>query len=123
MHALLVIAHGSRGAESNDEIRTLAEKLKSESGNYDLISYGFLELADPDITSSCQQLISQGVTQITVLPYFLVAGKHVTQDVPKQIKQIQSNNPQVKFTIAPYIGSSDVISELVTSHLKSLHLE
>ena len=47
MKALLLIAHGSRRQQSNDEVIELADKLKKNSvGQYDIIHAGFLELAE-----------------------------------------------------------------------------
>jgi len=46
MKALLLIAHGSRRAESNDEIRALTQKMKTlAGGRFSEVESAFLELA------------------------------------------------------------------------------
>ena len=52
MHALLLIAHGSRRKESNDEVRKLSKKIiKNNNGEFDIFLCSFLELAEPLIPS------------------------------------------------------------------------
>ena len=47
MKALLLVAHGSRRKQSNDEVVLLAERLKTNcSEQYNIIHAGFLELAE-----------------------------------------------------------------------------
>jgi len=72
MNALLLVAHGSRRKQSNDEVAHLAEKLKNNCGEqYDIVKPAFLELSDVLIPEGIEQCIAEGATSITVLPYFL----------------------------------------------------
>ena len=86
MKALLLVAHGSRRKQSNDEVVALAEKLKNSCGEqYDIVKSAFLELADVLIPEGIEQCISDGATSIIVLPYFLNSGRHVFEDIPNII--------------------------------------
>ena len=50
MHALLLIAHGSRREASNQEVRELAARLERIAGDrFGRVIPAFLELAEPDI--------------------------------------------------------------------------
>ena len=70
MKALLLIAHGSRRQQSNDEVVELADKLKKNSvGQYDIIHAGFLELAETLIPDGIKKCVDDGATSIVVLPY------------------------------------------------------
>lgn len=76
MKALLLIAHGSRRASSNDEVKALAKKMGELSDNdFDAIVPAFLELAEPSITEGFEQCVSLGATEIIAMPYFLSAGR------------------------------------------------
>jgi len=108
MNALLIAAHGSRRRQSNEEIKALALSVSNKATSYDLVDCAFLELCSPDIYSGAQQLIERGVTNITVLPYFLVAGQHVAVDIPAEIKRID-------LTVLPYFGSSETMVENIVS--------
>ena len=76
MHALLMIAHGSRRDASNEEVRALADRIADQAaGEFDQLACCFLELAEPLIPNAIDQLVSEGASHITVFPYFLAIGR------------------------------------------------
>ena len=46
--ALLLIAHGSRHAEANEDLEALAKALR-EAGPYPIVEASYLELAEPTV--------------------------------------------------------------------------
>ena len=116
MQALLLIAHGSRRQNSNEEVKTLAETLAARVQREDsIVECAFLELADPSIPQGVASCIQRGATNILVLPYFLSAGRHVAVDIPAELEKARQQHPNVKINIAPYLGSADEISEILVS--------
>lgn len=114
MQALLIVAHGSRRAESNDEIRALTRLLAARAGaDYPIVRCAFLELAEPSIPDGIEQCIGDGAREVIVLPYFLSAGRHVAQDIPQEVRGKQAQHPQVCIRIAPYLGANDGVAELL----------
>jgi len=114
MKGLLVIAHGSRRAESNDEIRELAARVSVQAaGQFDHIDCAFLELAQPSIPEGIQSLVDKGVQSIVVMPYFLANGMHVAKDIPAFLKEASEKNPQIQLSVSPYIGAADVMPSLI----------
>lgn len=114
MQALLIIAHGSRRPESNDEIRALAAKVATQSGDaYGYVGSAFLELAGPSIPDGIQQCIDQGASTVTIMPFFLSAGRHVVTDVPELVREKQREHPEVQMRMAPYLGVSRLMPELI----------
>ena len=115
MRALLVVAHGSRRAASNDEVRQLTDSLRAAAGDeYAQVDCAFLELARPSIPDGIDCCIAEGATEVVILPYFLSAGRHVAKDIPEIVAESQSRHPTVSLHIAPYLGQA---SSLVTSLL------
>jgi len=115
MRALLLVAHGSRVASSNNTVVELVEKLrpKLSQHGFDAITHAFLELTAPDIPSGVQSLVGLGANQIVVLPYFLAPGTHVIDDVPELIGLAKINYPEVLFTVMPHLGGVDGIVDLI----------
>ena len=114
MQALLVIAHGSRRTESNDEIRALTRRVAEQAGAaYPIVRCAFLELAEPSIPDGIEQCIRAGAREVIVLPYFLSAGRHVAQDIPNEVRGKQEEHPQVTIRIAPYLGAHTDIADLL----------
>ncbi len=114
MKALLIVAHGSRREASNDEVRALGEAVATLADNpFDTVSCAFLELADPSIPDGLTQLIEAGASEITVAPYFLSAGRHVSEDIPAEVDKVKSEYPHIAIRIAPYLGASSAMPALL----------
>lgn len=114
MKALLLIAHGSRRKQSNDEVVILAERLKLKcSEQYEIIHAGFLELAETLIPDGIKKCVDDGATSIVVLPYFLNSGRHVVEDIPNIVNDTKPHYPNINIKIAPHLGASDLMMELL----------
>ncbi len=108
MNSLLLIAHGSRRAESNEEIRALTSKVQALAGEqYARVECAFLELAEPSIETAIDALVVAGETHILCVPYFLARGAHVASDIPDALKAARLKHPSVQFTVSDYLGAAD----------------
>ena len=118
MKALLIVAHGSRRKESNDEVRRLATRIDENSGPaFDLVASAFLEISSPQIDSAVADLEEDGATTIKVFPYFLAAGTHVVNDIPRLIKEAEEHHPGIHFEILPHLGALQGISTLILNQI------
>ena len=66
---LVLVAHGSRRASSNDEVRKVAAQIAEQagpdgSGEYQMVHAAFLELAEPLIPDGVQCCINNGMEEI-----------------------------------------------------------
>ena len=114
MKALLLIAHGSRRKQSNDEVVMLAEKIKHNcSEKYAIVHAGFLEIAETLIPDGIKKCVDDGATSIIVLPYFLNSGRHVIEDIPSIVNDTLPLYPNVEIKIAPHLGASNQIMDLL----------
>ncbi len=120
MKALLIIAHGSRRKDSNDEVRRLADRIRENSGPaFGLVVSAFLEISSPQMDSAIADLAEEGATSITVFPYFLAAGTHVVNDLPRIVDEEKETYPNINFEILPYLGALQGISSLILNHIYS----
>jgi len=107
MRSLLLVAHGSRRAASNEEISLLAEVLsKRAKTRFDHVGYAFLETAEPSITNAVEAAVRAGAREILVLPYFLSAGRHVVEDIPAEVERERRKHPEVCIRLTPYLGQA-----------------
>lgn len=107
MSSLLIIAHGSRRGASNDEVRQLADQVRSQPQHaYDHVNAAFLELAEPSIQAGLAALVAQGATDIVAFPYFLAAGTHVAQDIPEAIAEFSAQYPGVTIRLTSHLGAA-----------------
>ena len=63
---VLVIGHGSRRQEANEDVREAARRI-GERGEFDLVEAAFLEIEDPNI--------SEGFARLVQRPCHLAVGK------------------------------------------------
>ncbi|MFV1984506.1 MAG: sirohydrochlorin chelatase [Thiohalomonadales bacterium] len=112
--SLVIVAHGSRRSESNEELMLIAKKLAAltDTGFSD-IRYGFLELAEPSIPDAIIQCINSGAESVTILPYFLSAGRHVTVDIPNEVLKVQKQYPEFPLIITPYLGAAEGLLNVI----------
>ena len=116
MKSLILVAHGSRRKVSNIEIIQIATQLKLQvADTYQHTGHAFLELAQPSIPDAIEQAIQAGATEVTVLPYFLSAGREGSEAVPAFDSQKQQQHPAVSFKLAPYLGGAKGIIDLLAA--------
>ena len=110
MPSLLIIAHGSRRAASNDEVRALADAVRAQPGQaYDHVEAAFLELVEPGIPEGLKALAAKGATEIVAFPYFLAAGTHVAQDIPEAIAEFAASHPGINVRLTQHLGASNTL--------------
>jgi sirohydrochlorin ferrochelatase len=118
MKALVVVAHGSRRAASNEEVGELACQLAGlVAGVYPIVGVGFLELAEPLIPDALEKVIAQGATEICVFPYFLSAGRHVVTDVPNEVKVVQDKYPDIQIKMLTHLGALSGLKNFIAGAL------
>ncbi len=120
MNALLLVAHGSRRQQSNDEVLALADKLRGTADTrYDVVEAAFLELAMPSIPDGIARCVDAGADRVTVLPYFLNSGRHVIEDIPGIVAEAQTRHPGIEIIVTPHLGASTMMVELLIDSAKA----
>lgn len=116
MKALLLIAHGSRKASSNEEVEVLAQSLSSHNHDFDIISHGFLELTTPKVSDAIEALVAKGATDITLLPYFLAAGVHVSEDLPLLMANAKKQHEGIQFKLLKHLGAAEQMADWILGY-------
>ena len=113
---LLLVAHGSRREVSNEEVRELTARLarRLAPGCWQ-VRHAFLELASPSVPEGIDEAVVAGARHITLLPYFLVDGRHVAADLPQIVAAKQRQYPQVLFEQADYLGKSEGVLDILAA--------
>ena len=107
MNALILLSHGSRRPESNEEMIALAEKMAAiDRQPFSHVSCAFQQFAQPAFDEAIADLVARGVTQVVVLPLFLAAGNHVLVDVPEMIDQARLRHSTTTIALAPHLGKT-----------------
>jgi len=111
MKSILLISHGSRFPDTEQEVQGFVERLKQQS-DITIIEYAFLEIAHPNIPEGIDICVGKGATEIIILLNFLNAGKHVDEDIPRIVDEARIKFPDVTFKITQPIGKHNQIVRL-----------
>lgn len=118
--ALIIMAHGSRRNEANEEFFNLVKKVgetaSGENNNYSLVLPALLEQAPPTLLEACKSLPST-ITDIDVYPLFFNQGRHVEKDIPAQVAEVMGVLPDKNVRLLKYFGQSEGMAALVLNHI------
>jgi sirohydrochlorin ferrochelatase len=108
---LILLSHGSVlcGAEQN--LLQVAERLQRRLGG--TVEAAFLNHSEPRFLDAFARSVASGADEIVILPFFLIAGKFVTDDLPRLIAEAVGQHPQVNVRVASPIGFHEALAEAV----------
>lgn len=106
----VVIAHGSRRAESNWVIEHIAAQMSALPAYWSVA---------PSLETQVTELIKRGHQQIVILPYFLFEGG-ITDAIRQTVEQIGQQFPYAQIHLTQPIGATpalaDRVFELITGN-------
>ena len=111
--ALIVFAHGSRVPDANQAVEDLAHAA-AERADFDRWRAAFLEQAHPDLKTAVKQLAAEGARRIVVMPYFLVMGIHLRDDLPMLLADAERDNPGVEVRASEPLGGHPELARIVS---------
>lgn len=112
---IVIVDHGSRKAQANETLQAFGE-LFSRSSKQDIVEVAHMELAEPTIEAAVQACVRRGATHVVVAPYFLSRGRHVQNDIPRIVDEVQALVPDTPIRIAEPIGAPLAVA---TAHLST----
>ncbi len=105
---VLVVGHGSRRREANDDVRDAARAI-AERGGLPLVEPAFLEIEHPNIRESFARLVERGAQEVLVHPYFLSPGRHTRGDIPVEVQAAAAEHPGVRFRISEPLSAHPLV--------------
>ncbi|GAC1557222.1 MAG: sirohydrochlorin chelatase [Ktedonobacteraceae bacterium] len=91
--AIILMGHGSRDSEGAEEFLIFVERVASRLSRP--VYPGFLELAEPPIVTTIQEVVQVGVKTILAVPWMLLGAGHVKNDLPSAIQVARRRNPEI----------------------------
>ncbi len=73
-------------------------------------------ITEPDLPTTAAELAALGVTEVTIVPMFLGAGRHVREDLPALVADLGRAHPGTRWLLQPPVGENprllDLLAEL-----------
>lgn len=117
MKGFLILAHGSRRIETKQMMEKMMIMIKEKNPD-SLIENAFMELCNPLLSEGLDLLVSKGVTNITIIPYFLFEGIHIKKDIPNEISEYLKNKPNLTITMSQTLGADERLADIITERIQ-----
>lgn len=109
---VILFAHGSRDPLWRLPIDAVAQRMQAQQPQLP-VAVAFLELTEPDLPSTVEQLMKQGVAHVRIVPMFLGVGRHAREDLPELVQGLVQAYPQMSFELLPAIGEHPAMTSLM----------
>lgn len=116
--ALILVDHGSRLAEANAVVVETARQVQAKLGAGCEVRYAHMELAEPTLEQAIEAAVRAGVSEVFVQRFFLVPGRHASEDIPKLVEDARRRHPDVRFSLGEVLGPDPLLTELVLARAR-----
>lgn len=110
--AVVLFGHGSRDPLWRLPMEAVATRVRAVDPGVP-VRCAYLELQQPDLGTAAGELVAAGATEVRIVPMFLGAGRHVREDLPQLVRQMQDAQPGVRFLLQPPIGEDGRVLDLL----------
>ncbi|KAK9925367.1 hypothetical protein M0R45_033691 [Rubus argutus] len=114
---IIIVDHGSRRKESNLMLNELVDMFRERTG-YAIVEPAHMELAEPSIQDAFNSCVEQGANRVIVSPFFLLPGRHWSQDIPSLTAEAAKEHPAVSYMVTAPLGLHpqlvDVMNDRIT---------
>ncbi len=115
--AIILISHGSRAKKAGEEMQALVANLQNQLPNIKVVE-AYMEIQSPTLEQALENLLKENILQIDILPLFFFTGRHMQEDIPQQVKEVQEKFPHCTIKLLPHIGSSDAFVKALVNSLQ-----
>ncbi len=110
--AVIILFHGSRAPASGETARAIAAEVRRR-GQHDLVVEAFLQHGAPGLRDAIRSCVHEKAKEITIVPFFLQTGMHVTADIPALVKEEQKLFPDVQMNVTEAVGTHPLMVDVV----------
>ena len=120
--AVLLLAHGSRRSEANEEWENIWRLFAERHA--DLLMVGsFIEFAEPSLEEGVRQLVRQGAEKVYIVPLFLTVGNHLRQNIPERLQVLREEYPKINLELTEHLGVDSLLIQIIEKRLQKHGLE
>ncbi|MBE0446611.1 MAG: precorrin-8X methylmutase [Actinobacteria bacterium] len=115
----IVLGHGSRVSETVAILKDIKDCLEArlQSNN---VRYAALQFNEPGLPEVIADFVNGGITEIVILPLFLVDGNHIRDDIPGIVRRASEKFPSVNIMVAGHIGADVRITDILLDRVDSI---
>ncbi|OIW06658.1 hypothetical protein TanjilG_04052 [Lupinus angustifolius] len=84
---------------------------------YDIVEPAHMELAQPSIADAFESCVQQGAQRIIVTPFFLLPGRHWSQDIPSLSAEAAKDHPGVSYIVTAPLGLHHLLVDVMDDRI------
>lgn len=117
---VVILAHGSRGEQARtlQVLERVTEGVKPILRPELEVMGAALQFEPPSLEETVEALIGRGAERIVITPYFLFAGRHITEDIPEIIEKFKRQHPEKEFVLTGILGTDQHTVTLVADRIQ-----
>jgi sirohydrochlorin ferrochelatase len=117
-HGIIIVDHGSRRAEANALLDTIAAHYRARTGAA-IVEPAHMELAEPSIAQAFDRCVAAGAETVVIALFFLSPGRHSREDIPQLAAEAAARHPGVHWYITPPLGQNPALIDLLHQQVQS----
>ena len=117
MKGVLIVGHGSRRRETEMILESVVEMAKKELEEIPM-EIAYMEFGTQDIPTALDTLLSKGVDDIAVVPYFLYDGMHIKKDIPEELEKYRLTHPGIKISMGKPLGADERLAAILADRIR-----
>jgi sirohydrochlorin ferrochelatase len=114
--AVIVVDHGSRRDESNAMLLDVVRNFADASG-MPIVEPAHMELAEPSIATAFDRCVARGATKVVVFPYFLLPGRHWSDDIPRLTAAAAKKHPGVRYLVTAPFAMHPLMAQIIQQRI------
>jgi len=116
--AILIVDHGSRRAEANELLESVADALRQRIPGR-TVHIAHMEIAEPTIEQGIDACVASGAREVVVHPYFLGDGNHTRHSIPSLVAAATRRYPDLLVTISEPLGLHPKLVDVILERVES----
>ncbi|MDR0309185.1 MAG: sirohydrochlorin cobaltochelatase [Candidatus Methanoplasma sp.] len=121
---IIVIGHGSRLPFNKETVTFQADRLREKG--YENVACAFNEFDEPHIETAFDEMVSNGMEEVIVLPLFISLGAHLKHDVPQKVHlrdgaaedRLVLDGREVTVKYAMPVGSDPRLTDIIADKIE-----
>jgi sirohydrochlorin ferrochelatase len=114
---IIIIDHGSRRAASNELLEEVVRRFAQSTGHA-IVEPAHMDLATPTLQQAFDRCVDRGASRIVIHPYFLLPGRHWSEDIPKLATEAATKHPGIPFLVTAPLGLHPLMSEIINDRIE-----
>lgn len=114
---IIIVDHGSRRAASNAMLLDVVAMFERNT-DYPIVEPAHMELAEPTIAQAFDRCVQRGATTVVCHPYFLLPGRHWSDDIPRLVEEAAAKHTGIKWLVTAPLAVHDAMATVMTTRIE-----